>query len=111
MSRHCQKMKINLINEVNTIGHNNFYLSDTMIEPNSGHITFNCGENIETFDEEKLLLNYNNSNLHDNVKNISGEINQLSGVNVSPVLRLQDALAAEKFPECGEIPKRTQLFQ
>ena len=61
----CPEWDQHLINEINRIGHNNFYLSGTMIEPNSGHIKFNCGENVETFDEEKLLLNYNNLNFYD----------------------------------------------
>jgi glycosyltransferase involved in cell wall biosynthesis len=54
-----------LVNEIYKIDHDNFYLSGTMIEPNSGHIKFNCGESIETFDEEKLLLNYTNLNFYD----------------------------------------------
>ena len=54
-----------LLDEIMDIGHENFYLSGTMIEANSGHIKFNCGENIETFDESKLLLNYNNLTFYD----------------------------------------------
>ena len=54
-----------LLDEILNIGHGNFYLSGTMIEANSGHITFNCGESIETFDESKLLLNYNNLTFYD----------------------------------------------
>ena len=54
-----------LLDEIINIGHENFYLSGTMIEANSGHITFNCGESIETFDESKLLLNYNNLTFYD----------------------------------------------
>ena len=54
-----------LLNEVNAIGHDNFYLSGTMIEAFSGHITFNCGTNINSFDEDKLLKNYQNINFHD----------------------------------------------
>ena len=54
-----------LLNEINNIGHGNFYLSGTMIEPNSGHIIFNCGESIEKFNENKLLLNYNNLSFYD----------------------------------------------
>tara|TARA_B100001173_G_scaffold259893_1_gene232923 strand:+ start:2157 stop:2993 length:837 start_codon:yes stop_codon:yes gene_type:complete len=61
----CPKWDKHLINEVNSIGHNNFYLSGTMIEPNSGHIIFNCGDNIETFDEKKLLSNYYKLNFYD----------------------------------------------
>jgi len=54
----CPEWDEHLLNEVNIISHNKFYLSGTMIEPNSGHIIFNCGENIETFNEKKLLSNY-----------------------------------------------------
>ncbi len=54
-----------LYNEVKKIGHDNFYLSGTMIEPNSGHIIFNCGENIESFDENKLLKNVDKLNFYD----------------------------------------------
>ena len=39
-----------LINEIELIGHDKFYLSGTMIEPFSGHITYNCGSDINTFD-------------------------------------------------------------
>ncbi len=47
-----------LNDEINSIGHNNFFLSATMIEPatrNPSAIEFNCGSDIETFEEEKLL--------------------------------------------------------
>ena len=54
-----------LFNEVKKVGHDNFYLSGTMIEPNSGHIIFNCGENIESFDENKLLKNVDKLNFYD----------------------------------------------
>ena len=54
-----------LMDEILNIGHENFYLSGTMIEANSGHIAFNCGESIETFDESKLLSNYNNLTFYD----------------------------------------------
>ena len=54
-----------LIDEIDSIKHDNFYLSGTMIEPNSGHIKFNCGESIEEFDEIKLLNNYQNINYYD----------------------------------------------
>ena len=52
-----------LLNEVNTIGHNNFYLSGTMI--NNGQIDFNCGDTAEDFNEKKLLDNYKNYNYYD----------------------------------------------
>ena len=51
--------------EVQNIGHDNFYLSGTMIEPNSGHIKFDAGKSIETFDEHKLLINLDNLNFFD----------------------------------------------
>ena len=61
----CPKWDLFLKNEVQNIGHNNFYLSGTMIEPNSGHIKFNAGESVETFDENKLLINLKNLNFFD----------------------------------------------
>ncbi len=54
-----------LNNEVKRIKHDKFYLSGTMIEPSSGHIVFNCGENIKEFDENKLLNNYSKINFYD----------------------------------------------
>ena len=52
-----------LKNEVEKIGHNNFYLSGTMI--NNGQIDFNCGDNANEFDEKKLLDNYKYYNHYD----------------------------------------------
>ena len=49
----CPGWEEPLINEINLIKHNYFYISGSMIEPNSGHIKFNCGETIEEFDEKK----------------------------------------------------------
>ena len=40
----CKDWEKPLIDEINKIKHNNFYISGTMIEPNSGHIKFNCGK-------------------------------------------------------------------
>ena len=51
----CPNWEEPLKEEISKIGHNNFYISGSMIEPNSGHIKFNCGQTIESFDEEKLL--------------------------------------------------------
>ena len=45
-----------MLDEVNLIGHENFYLSGTMI--NNGQIKFNCGDNLKSFDEKNLLENY-----------------------------------------------------
>jgi len=54
-----------LLDEIKKYDHDKFYLSGTMIEPNSGHITFNCGDNIDSFEEKKLLDNYNNLKYYD----------------------------------------------
>jgi len=61
----CPSWEKPLINEIKNINHKNFYISGSMIEPNSGHIKFNCGENIENFDEKKLLRNLDNLNIDD----------------------------------------------
>ena len=53
----CPEWDLHLSNEVKNLNNDNFYLSGTMIEPNSGHIKFNCGENANDFDEDKLLDN------------------------------------------------------
>ncbi len=50
-----------LNDEIISIGHNNFFLSATMIEPattNPSAIEFNCGSSIETFEEKKLLAGF-----------------------------------------------------
>ena len=52
-----------LFNEVQKINHKNFYLSGIMM--NNGPIKFNCGNSLDDFDEEKLLINYKNYNHHD----------------------------------------------
>ena len=49
-----------LKNEIDTIGHDNFYLSGTMMH--SGQIPFECGNNINEFDEKKFLNNYKKFN-------------------------------------------------
>ena len=49
--------------EVNKIGHDNFYLSGIMM--NEGHIKFNCGYTYKDFDEKKLIENYKNYNFYD----------------------------------------------
>ena len=52
-----------LFEEINKIGHNNFYLSGTMM--NNGHISFDCGDQIENFNEKKFLSEYKNFNHYD----------------------------------------------
>jgi len=55
----CPNWDIYLLNEVKNINHNKFYLSGTMIEQQSGHIKFDCGSDVNNFDEKKLLENVN----------------------------------------------------
>ena len=52
-----------LKNEVDAIGHNNFYLSGVMM--NNGPISFNAGSDIKNFDENKVLNEYQNYNHFD----------------------------------------------
>ena len=54
----CPNWDDYLLNEINQIDHNLYYLSGTMIEKNSAHISFNCGETFKDFDENKLLNNF-----------------------------------------------------
>ena len=54
-----------LLNEVKSLDHDNFYLSGTMIEANSGHIVYNFGTNIDSFKEEELLSKYKHINFYD----------------------------------------------
>ena len=51
-----------LKNEIDLIGHNDFYLSGTMMH--SGQIPFDCGDNIDDFDEKKFLENYKDLNYY-----------------------------------------------
>ena len=54
-----------LWNEVKLIKHDKFYLSGTMIEPNSGHIVCNFGETIDEFREDELVSKYKDINFYD----------------------------------------------
>ena len=47
-------------NEIKIIGHNNFYLSGTMM--NEGQIKFDCGNTPGEFDEDKFLTQYKDYN-------------------------------------------------
>ena len=49
--------------EIDTIGHNYFYLSGTMMH--KGQIDFNCGNSVEDFDEKKFLSDYKKYNYYD----------------------------------------------
>jgi glycosyltransferase involved in cell wall biosynthesis len=53
-----------MLNEKNKINHNNFYISGTMIESCSNN-SLDCGNNINNFDEKKLLNTYKNLNFND----------------------------------------------
>jgi glycosyltransferase involved in cell wall biosynthesis len=60
----CPGWDEELKKEVDIIGHNNFYLSGTMIGT-TGVDSLNCGTNIDNFDEHKLLNNYQKLNFFD----------------------------------------------
>ena len=59
----CPQWDYILFNEVNKIGHNNFYLSGTMM--NQGQIQFDCGNTPSEFNENKFLQEYNDYNFYD----------------------------------------------
>ena len=61
----CPNWEKPLLDEIKKIDHDKFYFSGSMIERESGHIQFDCGDNIENFDEEKLLNNLNKLNIDD----------------------------------------------
>ena len=83
--------------EVKKIGHNNFYISGTMM--NEGQINFNCGETLNDFDEKKFLDNYKNHNYYD-----------FQGSTWAPSLVHRDiwnkagGLSEEYFPGTGSDP-------
>ena len=54
-----------LLDEVKRLNHDNFYLSGTMIEPNSGHIVCDFGADLNTFNEDELLSKYKDINFYD----------------------------------------------
>jgi len=59
----CPNWDLVLKEEINKIGHNKFYLSGTMI--NNGPIHLDCGDNLENFDEKKLLSQVDKANFYD----------------------------------------------
>ena len=61
----CPEWDSILIKEAQSINHDKFYLSGTMIEPNSGHIVYNFGETIDKFKEDELLNKYKEINFYD----------------------------------------------
>ena len=54
-----------LLDEVKSLNHDDFYLSGTMIEPNSGHIVSDFGTDLDTFKEDELLFKYKSINFYD----------------------------------------------
>ena len=54
-----------LLKEVESLNHDEFYLSGTMIEPNSGHIVSDFGTDLDTFKEDELLFKYKSINFYD----------------------------------------------
>ena len=61
----CPKWDEFLIKEVNKLDHEKFYFSGTMIEPFTGHISYNCGDTIDNFNEKKLLDNWQTKKFYD----------------------------------------------
>ncbi len=59
----CPEWDQILKRELDLIGHNNFYLSGTMM--NNGQIDFNCGNTTDDFDERKFLDHYKDFNFYD----------------------------------------------
>ena len=60
----CPGWDIELKKEIDKIGHNNFYLSGTMIGT-TGKDSLDCGTNLKNFNEKKLLDNYQKLNFFD----------------------------------------------
>ena len=61
----CPNWDVDLMKEIKTIKHDNFFLSGTLIEAYTGHIKFNCGSKLNDFDEKKLLSNFETKNFYD----------------------------------------------
>ena len=59
----CPRWDTSLKDEIDKIGHKNFYLSGVMM--NNGPLKFDCGDNLKNFNESKLLENYQNVNHYD----------------------------------------------
>ena len=65
------KWDAHLIDEINIINHKQFYLSMTQISHKKGvkgnlqHIYFDCGSNLNNFNEDKLLDNYSKFEFRD----------------------------------------------
>ena len=93
----CPEWDLILINEINKIGHNNFYLSGTMM--NQGQIEFNCGNTPDEFDENKFLKEYKEYNYFD----FQGSTWAPSIVH-RDIWNKVDGLSEEFFPGNGSDP-------
>ena len=86
-----------MFNEVKKIGHQNFYLSGTMM--NQGQIKFDCGNTPNDFNEDKFLKQYKDYNFFD-----------YQGSTWAPSLVHKDiwnkvgGLSEEYFPGTGSDP-------
>ena len=54
-----------LLAEISQIDHHFFYLSGTIIEVDSAHISFDCGSSSYNFNEDKLLKNFSTLDFYD----------------------------------------------
>jgi hypothetical protein len=65
----CPGWDAALLDEIKSIGHNNFFLSSTMIEPfftnNNCVIVKNFGTDINSFSEEELIKEFSSLQMHD----------------------------------------------
>jgi GT2 family glycosyltransferase len=61
---YCPNWDQNIVNEIKKIGHNKFYLSSTHVNMHNIE-EFNCGVNYSSFNEDKLLMNYDKINFPD----------------------------------------------
>ena len=93
----CPEWDQILFNEINKIGHNNFYLSGTMM--NQGQIEFNCGNTPDEFDENKFLKEYKKYNYFD----FQGSTWAPSIVH-RDIWNKVDGLSEEFFPGNGSDP-------
>ena len=93
----CPHWDLILSKEIDKIGHNNFYLSGTMM--NKGQINYNCGNTPNEFNEKKFLSEYRSYNFYD-----------FQGSTWAPSLVHKDiwikagGLSEEFFPGSGSDP-------
>ena len=60
----CPNWDLSMFNEIKQIGHKKFYLSSTHVNMHNIE-KFDCGTNYNSFDENKLLMNYDKINFSD----------------------------------------------